>query len=173
MIDKSKFTEIIDGIWYENDTGLPWSNRLKKGYRSETIIPFTYKDKDGYFIITIDKKKVRWHRLVYEHFNGIIIKDKVIDHKNNIVEDNRYNNLQELSVKENTRKRRNLKNNKLPMGVYWHKIGKAFAAQIKINYKSLYLGLFKTAAEVYEAYLQAKIKYHGAESIAPLNNKEK
>ena len=44
------------------------------------------------------------HRFVYECFNGIIPDGKVIDHVNNIKDDNRLCNLQLMSHQENCKK---------------------------------------------------------------------
>ena len=44
------------------------------------------------------------HRFAYECFNGIIPDDKVIDHVNNIKDDNRLCNLQLMTQQENCKK---------------------------------------------------------------------
>ena len=44
------------------------------------------------------------HRFVYECFNGIIPDGKVIDHVNNIKDDNRLCNIQLITQQENCKK---------------------------------------------------------------------
>ena len=48
----------------------------------------------------MDKKGYYVHRFVYECFNGIIPDGKVIDHVNNIKDDNRLCNIQLITHKK-------------------------------------------------------------------------
>jgi len=49
-------------------------------------------------------------------------------------------------------------------GYYWHIRHKKWRAQIKVNYKRIHLGYFKTKNEAKQAYLEAKRKYHNREA---------
>ena len=68
------------------------------------------KHKSGYLVCIVRKhgqngqKNFFVHRFVYECFNGIIPDGKVIDHVNNIKDDNRLCNLQLMSQQENCKK---------------------------------------------------------------------
>ena len=68
------------------------------------------KHKSGYMLCMVRKhrqngqKGYSVHRFVYECFNGIIPDGKVIDHVNNIKDDNRLCNLQLMSHQENCEK---------------------------------------------------------------------
>ena len=68
------------------------------------------KRKNGYLFCMVRKhgqngqKGYYVHRFVYECFNGIIPDGKVIDHVNNIKDDNRLCNLQLMSHQENCKK---------------------------------------------------------------------
>ena len=65
------------------------------------------KHKNGYLVCMVRKhgqKNYLVHRFVYECFNGIIPDGKVIDHVNNIKDDNRLCNLQLMSQQENCKK---------------------------------------------------------------------
>ena len=68
------------------------------------------KHKNGYLLCMVRKhgqngqKGYYVHRFVYECFNGIIPDGKVIDHVNNIKDDNRLCNLQLMSHQENCKK---------------------------------------------------------------------
>ena len=68
------------------------------------------KNKNGYLFCMVRKhgqngqKGYYVHRFVYECFNGIIPDGKVIDHVNNIKDDNRLCNLQLMSQQENCKK---------------------------------------------------------------------
>ena len=68
------------------------------------------KHISGYLVCTVRKhgqngqKNYLVHRFAYECFNGIIPDGKVIDHVNNIKDDNRLCNLQLMSHQENCKK---------------------------------------------------------------------
>ena len=68
------------------------------------------KRKNGYLFCMVRKhgqngqKGFYVHRFVYEYFNGIIPDGKVIDHVNNIKDDNRLCNLQLMTHPENCKK---------------------------------------------------------------------
>ena len=67
------------------------------------------KKKTGYLYTNIywgkkitERASLRIHRVVYETFVGIIPEGFVVDHINNIKDDNRLENLQLLTPKDNT-----------------------------------------------------------------------
>ena len=68
------------------------------------------KHKSGYLVCMVRKhgqngqKHYFVHRFAYECFNGLIPDGKVIDHINNIKDDNRLCNLQLMSQQENCKK---------------------------------------------------------------------
>ena len=67
------------------------------------------KTKFGYILCTVRKrgenqKRHYVHRFVWECFNGLIPDNKVIDHINNIRDDNRLCNLQLVTTSENIKK---------------------------------------------------------------------
>ena len=67
-------------------------------------------NNNGYMMYIVRKhaqkgqKSMYVHRFVWECFNGLIPKDKVIDHVNNIRDDNRLCNLQMMTQQENFNK---------------------------------------------------------------------
>ena len=68
------------------------------------------KHTTGYTMCTVRKhaqkghKTLQVHRFVYECYNGIIPEGKVIDHINDIKNDNRLSNLQLMTQKDNCKK---------------------------------------------------------------------
>ena len=68
------------------------------------------RKKNGYMICMVRRHRQNGqkcylvHRFVYECFNGLISDGKVIDHINDIKDDNRFINLQLISQKENNKK---------------------------------------------------------------------
>ena len=69
-----------------------------------------HKKNNGYMACTIRKYAQRGpkcclvHRFIWECFNGLIPDGKIIDHVNNIKDDNRLCNLQLMTQKENCKK---------------------------------------------------------------------
>ena len=164
------FIEIKPGLWYEESTGLPWSTRVQRsGATNGKLKQLTYRNSNGYYIAVIKGTKQRWHRLVFEYFNGPIPDGMEIDHINNKRDDNRIENLQLLSHKENCRcSLKNSNNTSGKPGVSWDKANKKWRASIKVNGKRKHLGRFTDKESAYQAYLKEKIKYHGQESIRSL-----
>ena len=74
-------------------------------------IPMTgTKNNRGYLLCGVRKhgqkgyKTCLTHRFIWECFNGLITNNKVVDHINNIKDDNRICNLQLVTQSENTKK---------------------------------------------------------------------
>lgn len=112
-------------------------------------------DKDGYRLVSIIKngnsKTCRVHFLVAKAFlTKKINESDVIDHINNIKNDNRVCNLQYISFRENVSKDRKNKHNFL--GVY--KNQNKFSAKIVIDGVRKYLGTFNTPEEANNEYLK-------------------
>ena len=63
-----------------------------------------YKDKDGYILFSIKGKQWREHRYVWTQANGEIPKGMEIDHINGKRDDNRIENLQMLTKKQNNQR---------------------------------------------------------------------
>ena len=79
----------------------------------------------------------------------------VVDHRNNLKTDNRLENLQIITARQNSSKDR--KGSSKYTGVYWNKGANKWKAQIVINGKDKYLGYFTNEIEAHEAY-QTRLK---------------
>ena len=102
------------------------------------------------------KYKMRYlHRLLMNPPAGMNI-----DHINGIKHDNRRSNLRIVTVQENSHNMRSAK------GYYWNKSFGKYKADITLNNKKIYLGLYNTEIEARTAYLDAKKIYH---PTAPIN----
>lgn len=168
MIDTTKFIEIEHGLWYEIETGLPWSSKgnTSSGIINDYLTRIDGKDSSGYYDI---KSKGKWHRLIWKYFKGGLSKKQHIDHINNIRDDNRLSNLQIKTKCDNTRKRLKQSNNTSGFpGVYWSKQLQKWVAQIYIKTKCIRLGSFDDPLVAFQEYLIAKVYYHGRDSIDPL-----
>jgi hypothetical protein len=129
--------------------------------------PIGSYDKDGYLqsSVTVDHKlfNYRLHIMIWEMHYGPVNPGVEIDHKNNIRDDNRIENLQELTRGDNVTKQVIRKNNKTGYrGVKAIKKHNNFQAYICINYKQIHLGCFDTAEEAYEARKAAELHYYSS-----------
>jgi hypothetical protein len=127
------------------------NNRLKKPNSSGR----------GYFSVILYKnnkhKTFLVHRLVafaflnYKHTPGF-----VVDHINNNPLDNRLENLQVITIRENSSKDRKNCSSKYT-GVCFDKRDKLYNSSIRINGKKMHLGCFKNEYDAHLAY-QKKLK---------------
>jgi AP2 domain len=88
-----------------------------------------------------------------------------VDHKDRInTLDNRKSNLRIASVVQNSWNSGIPKHNTSGVkGVSWNEQSGKWRAQIKVNGKQIYLGLFTTLDAARDAYDAAVLKYHGSE----------
>ena len=116
-------------------------------------------DNYGYQIVTLNNnskgKTFKIHQLVAVGFlchepNGMIT---VVDHINNIKTDNRVENLQLITNRENCSKDK--KGSSIYTGVNWCKRERRWMSYISINKKKVFLGRFTDELEASNAYQKA------------------
>ena len=100
-------------------------------------------DSKGYKRVCFDGKQYRAHRVVWAlHYGEIPLSQ--IDHINGNRLDNRICNLRLASNQENSFNTKIKKNNTSGCtGVTWSQNAKKWMAQIVVNNKTIYLGIFK------------------------------
>ena len=126
----------------------------------EKIMPYTwYINSAGY----VAGKKfgdvfdTLMHRLIMN-----ASKDKQVHHKNQKKNDNRKQNLQLCTNKENSRHKKKMKSNTSGViGVSWSSNMNKWHAQIMVDYNNINLGYFEDIDEAKQAYNTAKHKYFG------------
>ena len=123
------------------------------------------KNFNGYSLVALYKdgktKTITVHQLVAMAF----LSHKpcgyklVVDHINTVKTDNRLQNLQLITHRENLSKdkRWSSKYTSKYTGVFWYKRSQKWRAEIRINGKIKYLGSFKSELEASEAY-QSKLE---------------
>jgi len=155
-----KLKEYLD---YNPDTGvIIWKKktsvkaRIKIGQEAGSV------NGKGYRIIHFKNKDYLAHRLAYYMYHGIDPLEKMLDHENLNKQDNWIKNLRLATRPENGRNRGPNKNNTSGVtGVYWHKTAQKWQAQIMVNGKTKYLGLYINKEDAIQARKEAEKKYFG------------
>jgi hypothetical protein len=75
-------------------------------------------------------------------------------------DDNRWENLRDVSRHENLKNQRLAKSNSSGItGVYWHSQAKKWGAQIKHNYRTIHLGMHEDIEDAKKAREDANKRY--------------
>lgn len=129
------------------------SSRVKIGSVAGAIVK-------GYVMITFCGNRYYAHRLAWFLHYGSWPKND-IDHINGIKNDNRIENLRDVSTSDNCINRKCHRDGKLPGCTFDISRGKWYS-KIRINGKRIHIGYFSTAEEASSAYLSFKEKMNGA-----------
>lgn len=143
---------IEKGFTYDENTGKIFSR-----FNREVI----KKSIDGYITIGIDLDKkyinLKGHQFAYYIKYKKIV--NCIDHIDGDRTNNKIDNLREVTKQENSF-------NTKAKGYTFNKKYNKYQAQIAVNYKRIYIGLFNTEEEeARQAYLDAKKIYHNIDVI--------
>lgn len=115
----------------------------------------------GYRAIGLNGKFYRAHRLAWLYVYGRWPGE--IDHINHNPDDNRIKNLRKVSHAENGQNQSiRCDNSSGIVGVSWHERTEKWLAQIKVDGKSTYLGLFKDVEDAQKTrkYAEARFGFH-------------
>jgi hypothetical protein len=145
---------------YDPDTGVfIWLVRPSHSHVHVGDLAGT-KDPSGYIYIKISGKRYFAHRLAWLYVYGEWPRHN-IDHKDGIGDNNRIANLRDVTQSINAQniKKANADSKTGVLGVTRYKGGK-YRALIMINGRNKHLGLFDTAEQAHNAYLETKRIYH-------------
>jgi hypothetical protein len=113
---------------------------------------------DGYKRGHIKKTVYRAHRVIWKWMTGA--EPDFVDHINGRRDDNRWENLRSVSRVENHRNSRRYKSNKSgSTGVIFHKAARKWNAQIRVEGRSLHLGLYDCIDDARKARAEAEVRY--------------
>jgi hypothetical protein len=133
---------------------------------------FTSHNGAGYLRGTIFNQHLRAHRVIWAMYHGAWPRGE-IDHINGIRDDNRVNNLRDVTSSENGKNSALRSDNYSgAIGVSWNSTTKKWEPTIGVNGRSKYLGRFKCKSDAIAARKKAEIKYgyhpnHGRTSRQP------
>lgn len=118
----------------------------------------------GYYTVILSRDNIKEGRYIHQlmaiAFLGYKTGNRslVVDHINDIKTDNRLDNLQVITQRNNAYKTQGRYSSKFK-GVTWHKISNKWLAQISVNNKRISLGLRDSEKEAHLLYQKALIKY--------------
>lgn len=116
-----------------------------------------HKDHNNFYALSkINGKTIKMHRLL------LGFPKHIVDHKNGNGLDNRRENLRTCLHAENMyNRKKQSKTSSIYKGVYFNKQCKKYKANIKINGKLMYLGLFEDEREAAEEYNKKAVELYG------------
>jgi len=143
---------------YDPSTGV-LTNRVERSTRTIINGLAGWINGIGYLMVRVNGRCYLGHRLVWVHAHGKW-PDHHIDHINCIRDDNRIENLRDVTRSFNiqNQKRCHVNNKVGLLGVYALKNG--YMSAIHIGNLKKYLGRFSTPQEAHEAYVKAKRELH-------------
>lgn len=152
-------SELKELLHYEPATGIFTWLISKGNIKAGDVVGV--KGKYGHLYVKINGKNYYLHRLAWLYVYGKS-PDHMIDHINGLSDDNRIDNLRDVTntVNQHNQKKAHINSKSGLIGACWNKQNKAWKAQITHQGKVMYLGLYKTAQLAHEAYLNAKRKLH-------------
>lgn len=152
-LTQERLKQLLD---YSADTGL-MRHIGRSGVTDGS--PAGTPDIEGYSVVRIDGVKHRANRLAWLYMTGEHPEGQ-IDHVNGIRSDDRFCNLRLVSNKQNGRNQRRQSGNKSGVtGVCWHKRYLKWIAQIRVDGKYIYLGMFSDIEDAAAARKTAEVEY--------------
>jgi len=155
MVTQEKIRELFN---YCPDSGIfTWAvstcNRVKVGDVAGT------KTTNGYMQVMVGGQRYYVHRLIWLYHYKEWPKNQ-IDHIDGSPDNNRINNLRDVTNEENTRNRKTPNTNiSGVIGVFHRKLDKKWTAQITVNDKNVFLGRFHDFFEACCARKSAELKH--------------
>lgn len=155
MIDINELKSCLE---YNQDTGIfTWIKSKRKSIIGKVA---GSPDRHGYIDINVHGVRSKAHKFAWLYVYGEWPDE--IDHINGVKYDNRISNLRKCTKSQNMKNRKIQKNNKTGyVGVCFDNTCNRYRATAKLNGKKFHLGMYKTAIEASEAYVEFAKKNHG------------
>lgn len=152
-------------IFYYRDGKLYWKISPSNRIQAHNIAGYLHRSS-GYYVVTIQNKQYRLHRMIFLYHYGYL--PKFIDHIDNDKTNNDIDNLRECTHSQNMRNSSSSKNSSsIFKGVYWKQSIKKWSANIYYDNTQHYLGYFINEIDAAKAYDKAAKAY--GSTFAKLN----
>lgn len=142
--------ELKEQLNYDPDTGIFIWKVAKQNIKIGNIAG-VFDKFNGYIRIGINGKYYLAHRLAWLYMYNTWPKNH-IDHINGIRNDNRIENLRDVTRRENQQNQNKHRKGHL-IGTHYKKTHNKWLACISVNKKLIHLGYYNTQLEAHEAYL--------------------
>lgn len=156
MLTQERLKELL---YYSPQFGIfVW--KVNKGSRAKAgAIAGCFNKATGYVVMVVDNCMEPAHRAAFIYMTGKPPPEHT-DHINGVRDDNRWCNLRAVTPSVNHKNRRIHKDNKSGfIGVCWLKKLGRWQAQIRVNYKTISLGLHDNKEDAIAARIAANEKY--------------
>jgi hypothetical protein len=151
--------ELLLEVFDYKDGNLFWKVD-RKGNKVKGKQANRLKKSNGYQEVTINKKNLYAHRVIFMMIHGRW--PEQIDHIDGNRSNNLIDNLREANNAQNNRNTSLRSTNTTGFkGVSYYTSIKRYVAKITVNYKSIHIGCFDTPEEANEAYKKAALELHG------------
>ena len=144
-------TKLQDLFSYDPTTGIITYKISKPRSKMKAGDVAEYLRPDGYLVVNVRRKQIFLHRLAWYLTHGVWV--DLIDHRNQVRNDNRLTNLRDASHSLNVHNKKTSARSGIK-GVRIVPSGK-FVASIKYKGINKYLGSFDTIQEASDAYSKA------------------
>ena len=149
--------EELNEMFEYRDGNLYWKiNRVTKNCLGKKA---GSKCKNGYEHIQINYKYIYSHRAIFLYHHGYL--PKILDHINGIRDDNRIENLREVTSFQNAWNMKTKLGSSGVKGVTWDKAHKKWLAQLRAKNKKIYIGRFQSLEDAEKAYKNHLQLHHG------------
>jgi hypothetical protein len=130
------------------------------------------KKEKNYYKVAFSKNKKKYnfllHRLFFYWHHGYL--PKLVDHKDINSQNNKIENLRELTISQNKRNSPKMGNcTSIYKGVNWSKKHKKWLTKLTLNGKAIHIGLFDNEDDAGQAYNDA-IRRYGLEEVSVMND---
>ena len=157
-----------EGLYQASNLGNIKSLNYKRTSKEGLLKP--YLARDGYLVIGLCKNSKNTIRKIHQIVAIVFLNHQpcgyklVVNHINFIKTDNRIENLEIVTARENSNRKHLISSSKY-VGVYWRKRDSKWYASIAFNGSSKHLGIFDNEEEASECYNKALKAIENKEDI--------
>ena len=168
LMERSDDAELTAGrlkslLDYDPETGV-FTRKIRTSNRITVGDVAGFLHVTGYWVIKIDGKAFKGHRLAWLYIYGCWPTHE-IDHINGDPADNRIENLRDITHAHNVQNLRKARSDNASGFLGVHKVAAGWKVNIQLDHVPMKLGTYDTPEEAHQVYLEAKRLLHVACTI--------